>query len=191
MSLHPPRLLARAARIILVGAPGAGKGTQSSRLLSLYPQLTSLSSGDLLRSNVNARTPIGLEAEQIMKRGGLVPDETMVKLIVGELAQRGWVNTRATQTAGLGGIGINVGLGGGSAYSSIANSVESAAASFMLDGFPRTKGQAEHLAKEVSMNFVVNIDVPHEVIIDRIANRMVVYAPLRLGLAFETAMRCG
>lgn len=50
----------RAARIILVGAPGVGKGTQAERLIKRYPQLSSLSSGDLLRNAVRSRTPLGV-----------------------------------------------------------------------------------------------------------------------------------
>lgn len=52
--------LSRAARIILVGAPGVGKGTQSERLMKKFPDLSSISSGDLLRKNVRERTPLGL-----------------------------------------------------------------------------------------------------------------------------------
>ena len=51
--------LQRAARVILVGAPGVGKGTQSERLLKRFPQLQSISTGDLLRHNVKNRTPLG------------------------------------------------------------------------------------------------------------------------------------
>lgn len=51
--------LRKAARVILVGAPGVGKGTQSERLLHKFPQLSSISSGDLLRHNVKQRTPLG------------------------------------------------------------------------------------------------------------------------------------
>lgn len=51
--------LRKAARVILVGAPGVGKGTQSERLLGRFPQLAHLSSGDLLRHNVKTRTPLG------------------------------------------------------------------------------------------------------------------------------------
>jgi adenylate kinase len=51
--------LNRAARVILVGAPGVGKGTQTERMIKRYPQLSSISSGDLLRDNVRNRTPLG------------------------------------------------------------------------------------------------------------------------------------
>lgn len=53
------RQLKKAARIILVGAPGVGKGTQTERLIKRYPQLASISSGDLLRENVRSKTPLG------------------------------------------------------------------------------------------------------------------------------------
>ena len=51
--------LSRAARIIFVGAPGAGKGTQTERLMQRFPGLKAISSGDLLRRNVRDRTPLG------------------------------------------------------------------------------------------------------------------------------------
>jgi adenylate kinase len=53
------RQLKKAARIILIGAPGVGKGTQTERLLARYPELSSISSGDLLRENVRKKTPLG------------------------------------------------------------------------------------------------------------------------------------
>ena len=53
-------LLRKAARIILIGAPGVGKGTHTERMLHRYPQLSSISSGDLLRENVRNKTPLGM-----------------------------------------------------------------------------------------------------------------------------------
>ena len=53
------RQLKKAARIILIGAPGVGKGTQTERLLTRFPELASISSGDLLRENVRNKTPLG------------------------------------------------------------------------------------------------------------------------------------
>lgn len=105
--------LRRAARVILVGAPGVGKGTQSERLLKRFPQLKAISTGDLLRHNVKNRTPLGrsnictwyllfrllvanhlpsgIMAENTIKAGGLVADDLMLRLISGELRSRGWL----------------------------------------------------------------------------------------------------
>ena len=102
-----------------------------------------------------------------MKKGGLVHDSLMVKLIVGELSRRGYLESKPTHAAGL----ISAST---SSASSPLNSSDLPSASFLLDGFPRTHGQARKLDEEVSMNFVVNIDVPSEVIIERISNRLVV-----------------
>lgn len=57
--------LTKAARIILVGAPGVGKGTQAERLLNRFPQLSAISSGDLLRDNVKNQTPLGMQTYSI------------------------------------------------------------------------------------------------------------------------------
>jgi adenylate kinase len=186
----------------LVGAPGVGKGTQTTRLLTKFSDLSSISSGDLLRENVRQRTPLGIKAESVMKSGNLVPDPLMIRLIVGELTKRGWIKSEAPALS--------------LAYSSASSALSSAAmaqaeaelefddyvdpvgsrraasmedvslpkreiadtpsASFILDGFPRTEGQARMLDREIEMNFVVNIDTPHDVVIERISNRLM-HAP--------------
>ncbi len=66
--------------IILFGPPGSGKGTQSQKLIEKY-QLKHLSTGDLLRSEIAAKTPLGLEAKAIMDKGELVPDEVVIGMI--------------------------------------------------------------------------------------------------------------
>lgn len=66
--------------IILFGPPGSGKGTQSEKLIAAYG-LKHLSTGDLLRSEIGAKTALGLEAKTIMDRGQLVPDEVVVGMI--------------------------------------------------------------------------------------------------------------
>ena len=66
--------------IILFGPPGSGKGTQSERLIAAYG-LKHLSTGDLLRSERAAKTPLGLEAESLMAKGILVPDEIVIGII--------------------------------------------------------------------------------------------------------------
>ncbi|KAA8893386.1 P-loop containing nucleoside triphosphate hydrolase protein [Sphaerosporella brunnea] len=163
--------LRKAARVILVGPPGSGKGTQSGRLLDHF-KMSAISSGDILRENIRNRTPLGVEAESIIQRGGLVNDSTMVKLIVGELSKRGWVESRSTLTSGITATGALSIMGHESKHTRLATS-NSPSSSFLLDGFPRTVGQAKSLDDEVDMNFVVNLDVPRDVILERIANRMV------------------
>ncbi len=67
-------------RLVFLGPPGAGKGTQSTRLQDKY-KIPQLSTGDMLRAAVKAGTPVGLKAKAIMDAGGLVPDETVVGII--------------------------------------------------------------------------------------------------------------
>lgn len=175
--------LSRAARIILVGAPGVGKGTQTERLMKKFPDLSSISSGDLLRKNVRERTPLGIQAEHKMKSGALVPDAMILRLIINELTTRGWIRDSTLRP-----------------YAVYSSSVEMAdttvdsvhipstlrtsrytfsdqpSASFILDGFPRTAVQAVQLDTIVPINMVVNLNTPSDIIIDRICNRWV-HAP--------------
>jgi adenylate kinase len=74
-------------RLVLLGPPGAGKGTQAQRLVRKYG-IVHLSTGDMLRAAVAAGTPVGLVAKDIMDRGGLVPDEVVVEIIADRIAQR-------------------------------------------------------------------------------------------------------
>jgi adenylate kinase len=67
-------------RLILLGPPGAGKGTQAQRLVEKY-DIVQLSTGDMLRAAISAETPIGLQAKDIMARGNLVPDEMVVGIV--------------------------------------------------------------------------------------------------------------
>ncbi|KAB8233613.1 adenylate kinase ADK2 [Aspergillus alliaceus] len=142
------RQLRKAARIILIGAPGVGKGTQTERLLSRFPGLASISSGDLLRENVRMKSPLGLKAETAMQAGNLVPDSLILELISSEFKLKGWLST--------------------SSGSSISTN-----ASFILDGFPRTATQASSLETLVPINFVVQLVTPPSVILSRIASRWV------------------
>jgi adenylate kinase len=66
--------------LILFGPPGSGKGTQSERLIAKYG-LKHLSTGDLLRSEIDGQTPLGLAAKSFMDRGQLVPDEVVIEMI--------------------------------------------------------------------------------------------------------------
>ncbi|KAL2218706.1 adenylate kinase [Thermoascus aurantiacus ATCC 26904] len=145
--------LKKAARIILIGAPGVGKGTQTERLIARYPQLAAISSGDLLRENVRKRTPLGLKAESAMQSGNLVPDSMMVDLISSELTSRGWLAPAPASA--------------GNAPTLSPN------ASFILDGFPRTAAQAASLDKLIPVNLVVHLLTPPSIILSRIASRWV------------------
>ncbi|RAL02270.1 adenylate kinase ADK2 [Aspergillus ibericus CBS 121593] len=142
------RQLKKSARIILIGAPGVGKGTQTERLLTRFPDLASISSGDLLRENVRNKTPLGLKAEAVMQSGNLVPDSMILDLISSEFKTRGWLSAAS------------------------ASSI-TPAASFILDGFPRTATQASSLETIVPVNFVVHLVTPPSVILSRIASRWV------------------
>ena len=73
-------------RLILLGPPGAGKGTQAQRLVSKHG-IVQLSTGDMLRAAVAAGTPVGQRAKDIMARGELVPDEVVIAIIEDRIAQ--------------------------------------------------------------------------------------------------------
>ena len=73
-------------RLILLGPPGAGKGTQAARLVEKY-RIAHLSTGDMLRAAISAQTPIGLKAKDIMASGALVPDEVVVGIIADRIEQ--------------------------------------------------------------------------------------------------------
>ncbi|KAI1501186.1 adenylate kinase [Biscogniauxia marginata] len=187
--------LRRAARVILVGAPGVGKGTQSERLLARFPQLSAISSGDLLRHNVKNRTPLGIKVENTMKTGGLVSDNLILRLITNELSTRGWlsggrpnvmtlsssaaaseVTSFSEPTGAARGMdpflsGLELDPNAGAHLSPQAS--EDPSASFLLDGFPRTAPQAERLDDIVPINWAVSIQTPVDVIIERIASRWV------------------
>ncbi|SPO26938.1 probable ADK2 - adenylate kinase, mitochondrial [Ustilago trichophora] len=125
-------------RMLIVGSPGSGKGTQSTRLLKHYT-FSVLSAGDVLRSHIQRKTDIGLKADAVIKQGGLMPDQVMMDLIGAEvetLDGKDW----------------------------------------LLDGFPRTLGQAKMLDAMLEdqgkpLELVVNLDVPESVILDRILRK--------------------
>lgn len=126
-------------KLILLGAPGAGKGTVAKQLTALDGSVQ-ISTGDILRGAVRAGTELGKEAEGYMTRGDLVPDALIMGIMEDRLqepdCQKG----------------------------------------FLLDGFPRTIPQAEALKDllarlGIELDMAVNIDVPREVILDRLTTR--------------------
>jgi adenylate kinase len=76
----------RSLRLILLGAPGAGKGTQAGFITQRYG-IPQISTGDMLRAAVKAGTPLGLEAKKVMDAGGLVPDDVIIGLVQDRIAQ--------------------------------------------------------------------------------------------------------
>ncbi|MCJ1272571.1 GTP:AMP phosphotransferase ak3, mitochondrial [Puttea exsequens] len=153
------RDLKRAARIILVGAPGVGKGTQAERLMHRFPQLSAVSSGDLLRSAVRNKTSLGLEAQSHMSTGALVPDDMILRLILSELKSKSWLPSTSSVSD-----------------PEPASPSDRPSASFILDGFPRTAQQAISLDRLIPINLVVSLVTPVSIILGRIADRWV-HAP--------------
>ncbi len=128
-------------RLIMLGAPGAGKGTHAL-LLSKEYNIPQISTGDILRSHIKNETDLGKKAKKYMDKGLLVPDELVVEIVKKRIQE------------------------------------EDCKEGFILDGFPRTIPQAEALDKAleelaIALDKVVNIDVPDEVIIKRMAGRRV------------------
>ncbi len=122
-------------RLILLGAPGAGKGTQATFICQKY-KIPQISTGDMLRAAVKAGTPLGLEAKKIMDSGALVSDELIINLVKERIAQPDCSN------------------------------------GFLFDGFPRTIPQADAMkAAGVKIDYVLEIDVPFEAIIERMSGR--------------------
>ncbi|MDZ4140489.1 MAG: adenylate kinase [Methylotenera sp.] len=122
-------------RIILLGAPGAGKGTQATHLREKF-NIPQISTGDMLRAAVKAGSPLGLEAKSFMDSGGLVPDAVIIGLVSERIKEADCAN------------------------------------GFLFDGFPRTIPQAEAMKNAgVGIDYVVEIDVPDEAIIERMSGR--------------------
>ena len=126
-------------KIIMLGAPGAGKGTQAKKIADLC-KIPHISTGDIFRANIKQGTELGKKAKSYMDAGELVPDELVCDLVVDRIQQ------------------------------------DDCTEGFILDGFPRTIPQAEALtealnASEQKMEYALNIDVPDENIIHRMAGR--------------------
>ena len=122
-------------RLILLGAPGAGKGTQATFICQRFG-IPQISTGDMLRAAVKAGTPLGLQADAVMKSGALVSDDLIIALVKERIAQ------------------------------------PDCAGGFLFDGFPRTIPQADAMkAAGVKLDFVLEIDVPFDAIIERMSGR--------------------
>ena len=126
-------------RIVLLGAPGSGKGTQA-KLLKVSLGIPHISTGELLRAAVKAETPLGLQVKVFMDAGDLVPDDLMLGLLEERLV------------------------------------LDDAKPGFILDGYPRNLLQAEALDEvlarlDVPLDEAIQIDVDHEQVAERIANR--------------------
>ncbi len=80
------------SRVIFLGPPGAGKGTQAQKLADDL-QIRKISTGDMLRAEVSAETPLGLQAKSYMDAGDLVPDQVLIEMVRGQLlsASDGWI----------------------------------------------------------------------------------------------------
>ena len=122
-------------KLILLGAPGAGKGTQAAFICKQFG-IPQISTGDMLRAAVKAGTPLGLQAKAVMESGALVSDDIII----------GLVKERITQP--------------------------DCAKGFLFDGFPRTIPQADAMkAAGVKLDYVLEIDVPFDAIIERMSGR--------------------
>lgn len=124
-------------RVILLGPPGAGKGTQAGFIKEKFG-IPQISTGDMLRAHVKMATPLGLQAKQFMDSGALVPDGVIIDMVKERL-------TAADCHAG-----------------------------YLFDGFPRTIPQANAMKYAgVNVDFVLEIDVPDQEIIERMSGRRV------------------
>ncbi len=122
-------------RLILLGAPGAGKGTQATFICQKYG-IPQISTGDMLRAAVKAGTPTGIKAKAVMDSGALVSDEIIIALVKERITQNDCAN------------------------------------GFLFDGFPRTIPQADAMkAAGVKLDYVLEIDVPFDAIIERMSGR--------------------
>ena len=123
--------------LVLLGAPGAGKGTQAQRL-SAELEIPTISTGNILRAAIKDQTPLGIQIESLMGGGKLIPDEIIMEIIAVRLTEPDCVN------------------------------------GFILDGIPRTIGQAEALEHlGIPINHVMSIEISDEEVERRMSGRRV------------------
>ena len=123
-------------KLILLGAPGAGKGTQATKIAERYG-IVHISTGDIFRANIKMGTEIGLLAKSYTEQGLLVPDEVTVAIVKDRLT---WDDCKN---------------------------------GYLLDGFPRNLYQAEQLDTFAKIDGVVNINIDHKLLLDRLCGRRV------------------
>ncbi len=124
-------------KLILLGPPGAGKGTQAKAICEKYG-IPQISTGDMLRAAVRAETPLGIEAKKVMDTGELVSDNLILQLVRDRISE------------------------------------DDCTSGYLLDGFPRTIAQAEGMKKlGIDVDFVVELQVAEEEIIERMSGRRI------------------
>ena len=123
-------------KLIFLGPPGAGKGTQATGVSS-HLRVPHISTGDMFRNAIKNQTPTGLEAKKYMDAGQLVPDSVVVAMVKERLAMPDCAN------------------------------------GYLLDGFPRTVDQAQALEQFATPDAVIDIEVPDEMLLERLTGRRV------------------
>lgn len=123
-------------RLIIFGPQGSGKGTYASRLSPILG-IPHISTGDIVRENIEKKTSIGKKIEPYFLSGKLVPDEIVIELLDERLKK------------------------------------PDCKKGFILDGFPRTISQAKALEKITKIDFVINLVVPHWILLERLSTRVV------------------
>jgi adenylate kinase len=121
-------------KLIIIGAPGSGKGTQTSRLKSKF-NIPMISTGDIFRKAIKDETELGKKIKKYLDAGKLVPDEVVIQVMEDRIRK------------------------------------PDCAKGFLLDGFPRTLEQAKALDKIVKLDACINLNVPKEIIVDRLSAR--------------------
>ena len=118
----------------------------------------------------------GLEVESHLAAGSLVPDDTILKLILSELEAKSWVLPKRAAQPLPAGFAVSISRGSTTIETATTATSEDPTASFILDGFPRTAPQAAMLAPHLPINLCVALETPASIILDRIAKRWV-HAP--------------